>query len=147
MGIGYAFREAFSGNFENAFNGLWVSDDLLAAQDQEGNNLQRIIQEEQARGLVDADQAAAMYNQMSPNTDSAAYWNSSGPTPYQTFQDTLSEEASSIGQFGSKAINRIAGLGFKIIPWQVWILLFALVLIWLYPIWRPFAASMMSGKK
>jgi hypothetical protein len=147
MGLGYAWREALQGNFENAFNGVWVSDDLLAAQSAENDNLSKIIARQNADGLVNDAQAQAMYSQMSPNTDSSSYWNSSGPSPYQTFQDTLSEEAGSIGQFGSGAINRVLGLGFKIIPWQVYLAGFVLAAIWLYPIWKPFAASMMKAKR
>lgn len=146
MGLLYALKQIGQGNFENAFNGIWVSDDLLAAQDAAGDNLSKIIQQEQAKGLVDAQTAQQLYSDMAPNTNSDAYWSQSGDTPLDVFNKTLEEQASAIGQFGSSAINKITGLGFKIIPWQVWILLLVLVMVWLYPLWRPFASTLMKKK-
>ena len=144
MGLLYAFREVTQGNFSNAFNGLFSSDDLLAAQQAENDNLSRIIQRQQADGLVSAEEAQTMYSHMAPNTDSDAYWSQDGDTPLQVFNATIEERASAIGQFGSNAINRTLGLGFKIIPWQVYILGLVLVMLWLYPLWKPFAARLFS---
>lgn len=147
MGLLYALKQLSQGNFENAFNGAFVSDDLLAAQDQAGDTLTKKIQSQAAAGLIDSTQAQAMYSQLSPNTSSTDYWTQSGDSPLTVFNNTLSEEASNIGQFGSKAINRIAGLGFRIIPWQVYVLLLILAMVWLYPIWKPFAAKLFAGNK
>ena len=147
MGILYALRQAGQGNFSSAFNGLFSDDSLLAAQDNETNNLARIIQRQQAEGLVSAEEAQTMYSHMAPNTDSDQYWSADGATPLQVFNETIEERASAIGQFGSNAINRTLGIGFKIIPWQVYILLFALVLIWLYPLWKPVAGAFLGGSK
>lgn len=142
MGLSYAFREALKGNFSNAFNGAFVSDDVLAAQDQAGDALSQHIQQQQADGLISQDQANQLYAGMSPNTDSDLYWSQSGSTPLQVFNQTLGDEASSIGGAGSSAINRVLGLGFKVIPWQVYVLALVLLMIWLYPMWKPFAATL-----
>lgn len=144
MGIGYALKQLAQGNFANAFNGVWVSDDLLAAQDATGNTLQAKVASQQANGLIDSQQAMDLYTKLSPNTNSDAYWNSTGPSPLDTFNQSLTDEAAAIGQFGSSAINRVTGLGFKMIPWQVWIALLALLMIWLYPLWRPFASALFA---
>ncbi len=146
MGIGYAFRNLVSGNFDNAFNGLFVSDDLLAAQDKAGDNLDKIIARQQADGLVSLQEANDLYASMSPNTNSDAYWQTAGTTPLQEFTASLEESASSIGQIGSKAINKTLGLGFRLIPWQVYVLALVLAMIWLYPIWKPFAASLFKQR-
>lgn len=142
MGFGYSLRELASGKFGNAFNGLFVSDSLLAAQDQAGDNLSRIVARQAAEGLVSQEQASDMYAQLSPNTDSEAYWRTMGATPLEEFGTAIEENAAKIGGFGSDAVNKVLGVGFKIIPWQVWILGFVLVLIWLYPLWKPFATSL-----
>jgi hypothetical protein len=147
MGLGYAFDHLIKGDFAGAFNGVWVSDDLLAAQDAETSNLARIIQEDQAKGLVSETESQNLYSQMVPNTDSATYWAQSGNTPLQEFDVAVKENAANIGQLGSKAINKVAGLGFSLIPWQVYVLLLILVMVWAYPFWKPFAASLMAGKK
>lgn len=146
MGLGYAFKHAFNGDFANAFNGLFVSDSLLAAQDATGDTLSKKIAQQQAAGLVSADEANLLYAGLSPNTDSSLYWTQSGPSPAQVFNQTLEERASAIGQFGSDATNKILGLGFKIIPWQVYAIALVLVMIWLYPIWKPFAATLIKRK-
>lgn len=147
MGIGYAFKKILSGDFEDAFNGVWVSDDLLAAQDAAGNNLQKIIAEDQSKGLINESEALNLYSQLAPNSDSSAYWTSAGGnTPLQEFNQAIEENAANIGQFGSKAINKITGLGFKIIPWQVYVAILILVMIWSYPFWAPFAASLAHKK-
>lgn len=146
MGIGYAFNQVLKGNFENAFNGLWSDDSLLAAQDQETDNLSKLIAQHYANGLISSEEASAEYARLSPATSSDLYWSQQGDTPLQVFNNTLADEAKNIGQFGSSAINKTLGLGLKIIPWQVYVLAFALLLIWLYPIWKPFAASLFSRK-
>lgn len=147
MGFLYSLKQAAQGNFENAFNGFWVSDDLLAAQDQAGDALSAKVASDQANGLIDATQASKLYAEMSPATNSDAYWNSSGDSPLTVFNQTLNEEASNISGFGSKAINRVMGLGFRVIPWQVYLIGLILVMIWLYPFWKPFATKVLSGKK
>lgn len=147
MGLLYALRQAGQGHFENAFNGLFSDDSLLAAQDAAGDNLSRKIQAQQAEGLVSAEEAQNLYSLMAPNTNSDAYWSSDGDTPLQVFNQTIEEQASAIGQFGSSAINRTLGLGFKIIPWQVYVLGLVLVMIWLYPIWKPVAGAFFGGAK
>lgn len=146
MGFGYSLSQLFKGNPSNAFNGLFVSDDLLAAQDAAGDNLSKIVARQQAEGLINGEQAINMYSQMSPNTDSDAYWATSGATPWQEFEKGISDQAGKIGGLGADAINRTLGVGFKIVPWQIWALGFVLLLIWLYPIWRPFAANLMPRK-
>jgi len=147
MGLGYAWKQLIHGNFENAFNGVWVPDSQLAAVNQAGSALTDKIQQEQAAGLINQDQANQLLGQLSPNTDSRDYWTQAGGnTPLQEFGTSLEESATSIGQFGSKAINKTLGLGFSIIPWQVKVLAFVLILIWLYPFWKPFAASLMKQK-
>lgn len=146
MGLFYALKQASQGHFENAFNGLFSSDDLLAAQDAAGDNLSRIVQRQYAEGLINADEQQHLYSLMAPNTDSDQYWSADGDTPLQVFNQTIEERAAAIGQFGSNAINRTLGLGFKIIPWQVYVLLLVLVLIWLAPIWKPVAGSFLGRK-
>lgn len=146
MGIGYAFKQLLQGNVENAFNGVWVPDSNLEAIDQASSNLDRIIQQHEAEGLIDADQASRLYALQSPNTNSDAFWSTDGPSPATVFEDTLEEQANAIGQFGSNAINKVVGLGAKIIPWQVYALLFVLVLVWAYPFWKPFAEKIFSKK-
>lgn len=144
MGLGYAFSQLMKGNASNAFNGIFVSDDLLAAQDAAGDNLSKIVARQQAEGLIDAEGAMDLYGSMSPNTNSDAYWRTAGATPWQEFELGIQEQASKIGQGASDAINKTLGVGFKIVPWQIWALGFVLLLIWLYPIWRPFAARLTS---
>jgi hypothetical protein len=146
MGLRYAFRELLNGQPANAFNGLFSSDDLLAAQNQAGDALSSTISRQQAEGLIDANQAGALYQQIAPNTDSDAYWSQSGDTPLQVFNQALEDQASAIGRFGSSAINRTLGLGFRLIPWQVYVIGFVLLLVWLYPIWRPFASALAKRK-
>lgn len=146
MGFLYALREVAKGNFQNAFNGAFVSDDILAANDQAGDALSKKIASQQASGLISAEQANQLYGQLAPSSDSDAYWSSSGDTPLQVFNSTLETEAGNIGQFGSSAINKVLGLGSKLIPWQVYVLLFILLLVWLYPVWKPFAASLSKSK-
>ena len=147
MGIGYAWNQILKGNFENAFNGIWSDDSLLAAQDQENDNLSRLIQTHYANGLISEAEAQNEYSRLSPATSSDKYWSADGDTPLQVFNNTLADEAKAIGQFGSSAINKTLGLGLKLIPWQVYILAFVLLLIWLYPIWKPFAARLFSASK
>ena len=144
MGLLYALKQVGQGNFENAFNGVFESDDLLAAQQAVNDNQSKIIARQQVEGLVSAEQAQKLYSQMAPNTDSSAYWGNDDP--WNTFTQTLDDEASSIGQFGSKAINKTLGLGFKIIPWQVWVAAFILLLIYLYPFWRPLAMRLANSR-
>jgi len=146
MGIGYALKHLATGDFKDAFNGFWVSDDLLAAQNSESDNLSKIIARQQADGLVSAEQATGMYSLLSPNTNSEAYWGTMGSTPFDEFSTALEEQAAKIGSLGSSAINKTLGIGFKLIPWQVYVLGGVLVLIWLYPLWKPFAGKLMTGK-
>lgn len=147
MGLGYAWNQMWKGNFDSAFNGLFVPDENLAAIDQASSSLDRTIQRQQAEGLIDNEQANALYAQMSPNTNSDAFWESSGPSPFDEFQTSLEESASGIARFGSGAINKTLGLGFRVIPWQVWILGLVLIMLWSYPIWKPFAAKFLSARK
>ena len=147
MGLGYSLRELWRGNFENAFNGAFISDDLLAAQDQAGDNLSKIVARQQAEGLVSSQEASDMYSLLSPNTSSDAYWQTQGDTPWQEFGQGIEDSARGIGQFGSDAINKTLGVGFKIIPWQVYVFGLVLLMIWLYPLWRPFASALVAGRK
>lgn len=94
MGLGYAFNQVFKGNFENAFNGLFSDDSLLAAQDAAGDNLSKIIQRQQAAGLIDEKESMDLYSLMAPNTDSDAYWESGGNTPFSEFTQSLEDSAS-----------------------------------------------------
>jgi hypothetical protein len=146
MGLGYAWSQITKGNFANAFNGIWSDDSLLAAQDSETDNLSKLIQQHYANGLISSEEAQNEYAHLSPATSSDLYWSQNGDTPLQVFNNTLVDEAKSVGQFGSSAINKTLGLGLKLIPWQVYVLAFALLLIWLYPIWRPFAARLFPAK-
>jgi hypothetical protein len=148
MGLGYAFNQLVHGNFENAFNGVWVSDDMLAAPDQTASALEQTWQRQAAEGLIDQQQAIDLNTALAPNSNSTAFWEAGGGnTPFNEFQSSLEESASSIGQFGSRAINRTLGLGARLIPWQVYVLLFIVLLIWLAPIWKPFFDAFLKKGK
>lgn len=150
MGLGYAWSQLWKGNPSDAFNGLFIADDTIAASDAVANNLQKKVAEQQSNGLVSAEEAGKLYSDISatdynttPISEMAANYNLE--TPGEGFVEGLNDGARGIRNFIGSSINRVTGLGFKLIPWQVYVIGALVLLVWSYPFWAPWLAALVGG--
>src|SRR2546422_423454 len=98
MGLNYAFSQLFKGNLSDSFNGLFVPDDTIQANETVANNLQKKVAEQYSQGLIDSTESGKLAAEIgstsyydTPITQMAA--NYGLETPAEGFNEGLAEGA------------------------------------------------------
>lgn len=141
MGLWSAIKSVASGNFSDAGNYLFTSEEDIATQAQVNNAQAAILEEQQARGVISEDEANAMFSEIQRN----AYpyiWNETGGGPGGAFTSELKEQITNLpknlSDASRKTVAEALWLGFRALPWYVWAILAIAGLIYVWPFIAPF---------
>jgi len=145
MGIGSFFSALGRADFEGAFGSVFVSDAEMERGRMLDDQLTRLTGEREAQGYISAEQALQTYGRISQTTPEALLHDPMS-SPLAGFVEGAREGADNIRKTAGGAINEIFGLAARLIPWQVWLVLGVLIVIWLWPMLGPIVGSRIAKK-
>jgi len=120
MGLWSAIKAIGTGDFSNAGNYLFTSEDEIGTKIAVDNAQEALIKEREAAGTISEDKAMGFLNDIQRNAY-PVLWNQYG-SPSAEFTESLKEQVSVLP-------DRLIGK----IPWYVWAILGVALVIYLAP--------------
>jgi len=120
MGLWSAIKAVGTGDFGNAGNYLFTSEEDIATKIEVDNAQEAMVKEREAAGLISEDKAMGFLNDIQRNAY-PVLWEQYG-SPSADFKEALTEQVKILP-------DRLLGK----VPWYVWALLAGAVLIYLAP--------------
>jgi len=120
MGFWSAIKAVGTGDFSNAGNYLFTSEDDIATKIEVDNAQDALVKQRQAAGLISEDKALGYLNDIQRNAFPVLWAEGGGPT--QAFTDSIKE---SVAKFPSSLAGKV--------PWYVWVILVLALLVYLAP--------------
>jgi hypothetical protein len=136
MGLIESGKALFTGHPKDAFNYLWLPDETITSARDNDSQLLNNIQRLQSQALISHDQFLGLYQQISTNTLDDKLLKGAN-TPYDVFEEgAMNDVGSTLKGLPTNLAN--------LIPWYIWVLAFALVTVWAWPIVGPAVNSFMK---
>lgn len=120
MGLWSAIKAVGTGDFENAGNYLFTSEEDIATKIEVDNAQEALVKERAAAGLISEDKAMGFLNDIQRNAY-PVLWQQYG-SPSAEFKEAMATQVQTLP-------DRLLGK----VPWYVWALIIAAVLIYLAP--------------
>jgi len=120
MGFWSAIKAVGTGDFENAGNYLFTSEDDIATKIAVDNAQEALVKEREAAGTIGEEKAMGFLNDIQRNAY-PVLWQQYG-SPSAEFKESLKEQVSVLP-------DRLLGK----VPWYVWALLVGALLVYLAP--------------
>lgn len=138
MALWSAFKSLVTGNFSDAGSYLFLDEDAVTTQKEVNDNLSRVLADQQARGVVSAEEAEKMTREIQLNAYPELFKDN---PPITVFADELSNQAKNLPDSIANALNKtvsgVTRFSFKALPWWVWGLILLGIVIYLQPFLAP----------
>lgn len=134
MGLWTALKETAKGNFRDAGDYLFMSEDSIQTKRQVDNAQQRLIAEREAAGLVSAEKASEWTTEIQLNAFPQLLREQG--SPLQTFVDDIKANSQKTANAIGSNVGGILGGIAKAIPFWLWVLLLVGGLFYFAPVLR-----------
>jgi hypothetical protein len=126
MALASAWKSLTSGNLENAFNYLFIPQDVEDQSTAIDSRWEQFLQQQVATGKETQEQAArTLQNIDSTDVATGAVFTNPDLSPWNGFQQGLQEGLDNESNLVKKTLNTVAGTGisaiWKALPWWVWV--------------------------
>jgi len=124
MGLWSALKAVGTGDFSNAGNYLFTSEEDIQTKQQVDNAQEALVKEREAAGSISDDKAMGFLNDIQRNAYPVLWADNGGPS--DAFTSSLKEQVKILP-------NALADSLFKRIPWYVWLLILGGLFIYVAP--------------
>ena len=126
MALASAWKSLTSGNFENAFNYLFIPQDVEDQSTEVDSRWEKFLQGQVAAGKETSEQAArTLQNIDSTDVATGAVFTNPDLSPWNGFQQGFQEGLNNEADLVKGTLNTVAGKGveaiWRAIPWWVWV--------------------------